>query len=359
MKPTKNRMFCLASKKYKMIFETQAKADNFLKFNHDEILEENGKAPVRSYYCHFCAAWHVTSNPSSMKGELLDLRDEHQLNDIIEMREQEKTKAKNVNDAKNEKSDEEKAKDKELRKASIEWASKVLKKIGLADVSTYTIDFEKAEDLLDISKIDLDEMVEAKCAEDSVNTVQSNITRVSTKLTSYRELYSMSKEDLNALLSMEQPTSEQRKSFGFIKNALIVKDLEEAFLQMEVLMEKGDYHERKVLFNHCKQIIECFHGDGSKILNSRYKKILNEHRLSACKKASQTDIDNPAYKSAILLLIEDLETIEKEYNSQNFEECKELIDIGYKALLSLDVENKDTTLLKAYFERWSNKLNDI
>ena len=68
MKPTKNKIFCVACKRPKMLFESQAKADNFILYNKEEIEEENGKAPVRSYYCRLCGGWHVTSNltPSSV-----------------------------------------------------------------------------------------------------------------------------------------------------------------------------------------------------------------------------------------------------------------------------------------------------
>ena len=51
------------------------KSDNFIRFNKDEIFEENGKAPVRSYYCAFSSGWHVTSNPSLEQGEEQDKRD--------------------------------------------------------------------------------------------------------------------------------------------------------------------------------------------------------------------------------------------------------------------------------------------
>ena len=40
-----------------MLFESQAKADNFILYNKEEIEEENGKAPVRSYYCRLCGGW--------------------------------------------------------------------------------------------------------------------------------------------------------------------------------------------------------------------------------------------------------------------------------------------------------------
>lgn len=44
-----------------MLFESEKNALNFIKFNADEIREENGKAPERAYYCDVCIGWHVTS----------------------------------------------------------------------------------------------------------------------------------------------------------------------------------------------------------------------------------------------------------------------------------------------------------
>ncbi len=61
MKPKKNRVYCIACNKPKMVFESREKADNFLRFNYSEISEENETAPIRSYYCQECGAYHVTS----------------------------------------------------------------------------------------------------------------------------------------------------------------------------------------------------------------------------------------------------------------------------------------------------------
>ena len=36
MKPKKNRIFCRDCNKYKTLFESESKADNFIKFNHEE-----------------------------------------------------------------------------------------------------------------------------------------------------------------------------------------------------------------------------------------------------------------------------------------------------------------------------------
>ena len=76
MKPTKNRIFCLASRRAKMLFATKEEADRFIAFNTEEILRESRKAPVRSYYCALCCGYHVTSNPSTEEGEHMDSRDQ-------------------------------------------------------------------------------------------------------------------------------------------------------------------------------------------------------------------------------------------------------------------------------------------
>lgn len=64
MKPKKNRIYCREFGRIKMLFPSERKAMNFIRFNADAIIEETGKAPVRCYYCNLCAGWHVTSNPN-------------------------------------------------------------------------------------------------------------------------------------------------------------------------------------------------------------------------------------------------------------------------------------------------------
>lgn len=81
MKPTKNRIFCIECGKPKMLFESESKAMNFIKFNSMEIEQTNGRAPVRAYYCSMCGGWHVTSqkvaraNASSRISRMLDEKD--------------------------------------------------------------------------------------------------------------------------------------------------------------------------------------------------------------------------------------------------------------------------------------------
>lgn len=86
MKPTNNQVYCIGCKHPKMLFETQTKADNFIKFNRDEIASSSEKVPTRSYYCSFCCGWHVTSVEDEGKAEANDKRDENTWHQIMSLR---------------------------------------------------------------------------------------------------------------------------------------------------------------------------------------------------------------------------------------------------------------------------------
>ncbi len=86
MKPTNNRVYCIGCKRPKMLFETQTKADNFIKFNRDAIASSSEKVPTRSYYCSFCCGWHVTSVEDEGKAEANDRSDENTWNQIMSLR---------------------------------------------------------------------------------------------------------------------------------------------------------------------------------------------------------------------------------------------------------------------------------
>lgn len=62
MKPTKNHIYCHDCGRKKMLFSSEEKAMNFIKYNAQDILEENGVAPTRAYFCIACGGWHLTSS---------------------------------------------------------------------------------------------------------------------------------------------------------------------------------------------------------------------------------------------------------------------------------------------------------
>jgi hypothetical protein len=96
MKPTKNRVFCKDCERTKMLFETEKKAENFIKFNYEEIEATSGYRPQRSYYCLFCDGWHTTS----MK-EQIGLSKKEQLFEILQ--EKDKKPLNNHEETKNKK----------------------------------------------------------------------------------------------------------------------------------------------------------------------------------------------------------------------------------------------------------------
>ena len=58
MKP-KNRILCPDCGRPKILFESESKANNFIKFNAFEIPHGDR---LRSYYCPACCGWHVSSH---------------------------------------------------------------------------------------------------------------------------------------------------------------------------------------------------------------------------------------------------------------------------------------------------------
>ena len=57
MSKPKNRVMCPDCGRQKMLFESESKANNFIKWNKDEI--ENGDK-LRTYYCPACCGWHIS-----------------------------------------------------------------------------------------------------------------------------------------------------------------------------------------------------------------------------------------------------------------------------------------------------------
>lgn len=57
MSKPKNRIMCPDCGKQKILFESESKANNFIKWNKDDI--ENGEK-LRAYYCSACCGWHIS-----------------------------------------------------------------------------------------------------------------------------------------------------------------------------------------------------------------------------------------------------------------------------------------------------------
>lgn len=64
MKPKNNKPFCPDCGRPKMLFETEKKAQNFIKYNGNDILKEGQTIDqIRVYYCPSCCGYHITTKP--------------------------------------------------------------------------------------------------------------------------------------------------------------------------------------------------------------------------------------------------------------------------------------------------------
>lgn len=64
----KNRVFCRECSRPKMLFESEKKAQLFMKYNNEDFDAENRQVPVRAYYCEACCGWHLTHITDPLTG---------------------------------------------------------------------------------------------------------------------------------------------------------------------------------------------------------------------------------------------------------------------------------------------------
>lgn len=124
MKPTKNRYFCPQSGRVKMKFDTEKKAENFIKFNEKEI--DTGGLKLRVYYCAACGGYHLTKSKLSRFYIEKDRKQGSQSSDI---------QAQDIYDSlkKKYKNKKEAIKDVESRDVDKEVKEKTIKKIQEAN----------------------------------------------------------------------------------------------------------------------------------------------------------------------------------------------------------------------------------
>lgn len=86
---SKNFVYCRDCGRKKLLFATEEKAVNFMKFNNDAILSARSHAPVRPYFCVACGGYHLTSIENSENCEKAGLTEQ-----IIDAYEQSKLSGK-------------------------------------------------------------------------------------------------------------------------------------------------------------------------------------------------------------------------------------------------------------------------
>ena len=329
-------MFCLACNKHKMLFETKSKADNFLKYNSERILDENGKAPVRSYYCCICRCWHVTSNPSVVDGESFDRKDDNSLNRINFV-----TKSSD--------------KMKSISKRIIDRIKEMKPILNIGD-------FDKAEYLLDLCNLDLDDMRSYNCHKELLIKPICKIKEISDELQQLKRLYFMNETDqINVLHNMV--CSYERKRT--IRNFITIQKID------KILPSIGEITDDYILaeqYIKCVELINSLSGAGTNALKEKYTNALNSinREVKPIIKAPTENvvenvkyIDETAYKSSILSVIKKIESVADAYQVHDIETGKDIINLCYIILDDLDVNDDNTALLRRQLESWSEKLKEL
>ena len=361
MKPTKNVVFCIGCQRPKMLFESQSKADNFMKYNSDAILEENGKAPVRSYYCEFCCGYHVTSDPSPTHGQKLNKRDKSLQDKLVN----------------NFKKNEEFLKLQESIRKRLE-ASKRMIKMGKV---------EEAEDLLDACELYLTE-------QDGKNfslKERAKLTSLYGRIDALRRILPQLREILNLpfeqqLSFIADETDDSKSEIrGKVANIILERDVMPIVDDNDKLIDKNQLEGITERIAYCLEILKSIKtAKKKKKITTIEGRLFNQSQLvkkkttnlmnqkTAAVTGESCDHDNsksshpetkekpkgcilPAYyKATLTTLIKKLELIAQAYEKKDYEECEVLIDVTNAIIAELDVDDDNIRLIRSNLDRWND-----
>lgn len=244
MKPTKNKIFCVACKRPKMLFESQAKADNFILYNKEEIEEENGKAPVRSYYCRLCGGWHVTSNPSKEDSKRLDMKDKV-LAEEVDRRVQANLEPKST-------------------EVKISKKFDVLEKLELSNTMMTEGKLNEAEDILERCryKLQADEQRKKIANPDKHYRGTILIEKLSQKLEKLKEVVSSSYDEQEAFINKEGKTEKEEEVCIALVSIKAINRIKRAFYDIDEAIKNREFSILKYYVAQCQKQIGSIHGPG-------------------------------------------------------------------------------------------------
>ena len=357
MKPTNNSVFCIGCQKNKMLFESQSKAENFIKYNREGILEENGKAPVRSYYCEFCLGYHVTSIPLSSQSGKMDRRDKTRQDKLIHER-----KHNQEFEALRDKIGKllENAK-KNIKKGNINGAEDLLDvcDIYLEDIRRFSIkeraklvslrgrvgkirnDATMLKDVLDFT---LEEQLSrlSQASDNNLNENEKVVNRRLANIILERDVNSILGENDDLLLSGD--TAAVIDNIGQVKQILNVieglisknniKPVKDKLHQQESLLEKA-IKSQQVMNRHTDNIQETVGGKEKK--NNQY-------------------INKNEYNATLISLIEKLESIKSAFDEEDYDKCDDLLEIIEAILEDFPVNDENTNLIRSNYDYWRTRL---
>ena len=356
MKPTRNKIFCYGCRKHKMLFETQAKADNFIRYNSEGIMEENGKAPVRSYYCEMCGGYHVTSNPSTEVGERLNQRDHQLIQNLTAYR-----------------------KDIEEVKA---LSASLSKRLVHIKALLYFGQTDEAEDLLDICKLDIEEIGTHQLrGNGKLTTLRGRVDKMYELMASVKDVLGKTEEEQSYYLSNPALEKDEYTLGIILSNVRVIQEIDSLLKDNEVSFADGNTDNVSERLVKCRELLSTIQRAGKKEVTAKYNVLFEEQQRKLrklqtgkdCTSVQEETVEKPTssnekmpqyfnkqeYKAAILSLIERLEIIQKAFDDGYYDSCETALEIAYYMFDELPVNDDNTMLIKQQLDQWNERLSNM
>lgn len=347
MKPTKNRVFCTACQRTKMLFEQQSQADNFIRFNSRQILEETGHCPERSYYCVNCGGWHITSVVSQQIAERLDRRDQERIRALC---------GGSFGTTRRQKV-------KELREKAIDLRAKIdalLSEGNLAEINDILSGYKE---------------VEQKCNVLLGQGPYTPKTKLLSSLLNYiKDALLQPAESRQSFIDRIADKGMVKDVFRVVANVINREQLEQVFVQMQEIDEFNDVSELQELETCCLKLIERFKGQHVSKVKKVYKTRLADI-IAACasrlpqpvepetdvaeiRSIESDDTNYQAYSETLMSVISNIERIITLCHSGDYDGCEDLIDISRLLLERLGINDPSTQKLKEQLDRWQQIISE-
>ena len=275
MKPKKNQIFCVACGRPKMLFETKAKADNFIKFNSSEMMEESGKAPIRSYYCEICGGYHVTSNNSKTHAEWLDIRDKV-LAEEVDRRVKANLKTKSNQKQTNQEPKSKGAKENKLDILEQLEQSDILMTKGMLDeagelLAKCRFRIQAVEQRMNVAKLE------------GFTRCKDQMEKLIRKLDRLKKWVKSSYDEQEAFIAKEGKTEEEEEVCTALVSIKAVVRIKRALYDIDKVIENREFSILKYYVAQCEKQIGSIHGPG----RSEITQYWNRELMNAKKRAKE------------------------------------------------------------------------
>ena len=311
-----------------MLFEEKKNADNFIRFNKDEIFEENGKAPVRSYYCVFCSGWHVTSNPSLEQGEEQDKRDMDLIESTISIK-------------------------RDISSITAALNQKITDIKGAIYLSDDDYDIYKE---YEYCRILLPELMHISSKGTGAKLLQQ-IYMLSDVISVFTDIKMM---DLPELRKYIDTLGESSEKFILIKRYALKRFVTLSLIEAINLYETGHLDKAIEIKEELLSMLKEVEGMYKKKFASKCKQIINEvfYQISFSSLKERSNLLLDKYKDKLLLLINNLDRINEEFENLNFSVCKDLVNKGISRLSSMPKDPNIDLVLQHYMQ-WKKTLDRL